>query len=137
MNIFFTASIRGGRENLPAFERIVRVLERYGTVHAPHIADASVSEYGETDTPDAEILTRELAALVACDIVVAEVTTPSLGVGYFIARATDAGKKVLALYRGQNTLKLSAPIKGDPRVSVHLYKDENEIEGVLKTAFSA
>lgn len=131
MKIFFAASIRGGRGNQPEFVAIVRALEKYGIVHAPFTADATLSEYGETGLPDSKILERELEALEDSDIVVAEVTTPSLGVGYILANATQLGKKTIALYQGENLLKLSSMIKGDEHIAVHLYRD-GELDALLE-----
>ena len=131
MNIFFTGSIRGGRDDQPTYEHIVRVLEKYGVVSSRQIADETLSTYGETNIPNKEILARELAALEKSDIVVAEVTTPSHGVGYMIARATALGKKVVALHRGDYALKLSGIIQGDPRVNLSVYESEAQIDSLL------
>ena len=43
---------------------------------------------------------------------VAEVTQPSLGVGYELGRAVDMGKAILCLYRPQEDKLLSAMIRG-------------------------
>src|SRR3989344_5840921 len=110
MNIFFVGSIRGGRAQLPDYQAIVGALQRHSTVLPQYISDEALSDYGETNLPATEILSRELDKLEKCDVVVADVTTPSLGVGYLIARATVQQKKVVALYRGTDALKLSAII---------------------------
>ena len=131
MNIFFTGSIRGGRAHQPKYALIVKALERHGTVYSQHVQDEALSQYGETGLSGREILERERGALGKCDIVVAEVTTPSLGVGYLIACATSLRKKVIALYFGGDALKLSAIIKGDPGVELHTYKTDEDIEKIL------
>ena len=136
MNIFFTGSIRGGRTNQTRYASIVEMLERYGTVFSKHVSEETLSQYGETELPSKEILDRERAALQKSDIIVAEVTTPSLGVGYLIATATSANKKVIALYCGEDTLKLSGIIKGDPCVRVYTYKTDADVEKILKEALS-
>lgn len=135
MNIFFTASVRGGRSQQPQYEHVVKVLERYGAVFSEHVSDSTLSQYGETDLQSADILAREKGALAKCDIVVAEVTTPSLGVGYLIAYATSLGKRAIALYCGEDTLKLSAIIKGDSHVETHAYKTGADVEKILETVF--
>src|SRR3989338_5360937 len=113
MKIFFAGAVRGGRANQPHYVYITDTLKQYGTVISGHVADESISEFGETELTKEEIYSREIAALETSDVVVAEVTTPSLGVGYIIGLATSLGKKVVAFYSGENTLKLSAMIKGD------------------------
>lgn len=132
MNLFFTASVRGGRAHQPNHERIVAALARYGTVASRHIADKALSQWGETSLDAKEIRERELAALAAADVVVAEVTAPSLGVGYLIAEASRAGKKIVALYDGKDAEKLSGIVKGDPNVTLRLYETEADIDAVLK-----
>ena len=69
--------------------------------------------------------------LAKSDIVVAEVTTPSLGVGYLISQATHSNKKVIALYNGEDALKLSAMIKGNKNVRVYLYKTEEDLTAIF------
>ncbi len=131
MNIFFTGSIRGGRSHQPNYALIVDVLKKYGTVISPHVSDETISHHGETHLSAGEILERELAALEKSDIVVADVTTPSLGAGYMIASASAAGKKIIALYCGEDTLALSAILKGDPNVKVRAYKTKEDVENTL------
>jgi nucleoside 2-deoxyribosyltransferase len=135
MNIFFTAAVKGGRQGQPEHEAIVQVLQQYGTVLSPHLASDELSEYGETGSTAHDIYTRELAALEQSNIVVAEVTTPSLGVGYFIARATAMGKKVIALYNREDSLRLSAIIQADPLVQVHSYEDQDDLVRIFEQAF--
>lgn len=137
MNIYFTAPIKRGRAHQPEFKAIVAALERYGTVHAPHITAAAISYHGETGIPDREIFERERGALDAADVIVAEVTTPGLGVGYLIGYGAEKGKKVIALYRGDSALDLSSMIKGNPAVEVYTYKTDADIETHLATALGA
>merc|ERR1712098_786174 len=47
-----------------------------------------------------------------CDVVVAEVTVPSLGVGYELGRAVAMEKKILCLYRHEEGRRLSAMVRG-------------------------
>jgi nucleoside 2-deoxyribosyltransferase len=135
MNIFFSGSIRGGRGHQHLYPNIVSELEKHGTVFSKHISEESVSEYGETALSAEDIYERECAALQGSDIVVADVSVPSLGVGYVIAKAKEWGKPVIALHHGEDTLKLSALIKGDSNVRVYTYEEEEEIASLLQQAF--
>ena len=132
MNIFFTAAIRGGRAQQPEYASIVKALEQYGTVFSKHVADDDLSQVGETDISNKEILEREVSALEKSDVVIAEVTTPAHGVGYLIGRATSLGKRVIALHQGEFVLKLTGIIQGDPGVEVYAYKTDEDIEKILK-----
>lgn len=135
MKIFFTGSIRGGRTHQTNYENIVAELKKYGEVLSAHVADSTISEYGETEFTSNEILNREIEMLNAADFVVAEVTNPSLGVGYLIREATSKGKKVLALFEGENLYKLSAIVRGDKLVSSINYLTEEQISPILKEFF--
>lgn len=134
MTIFFTGSVRGGRAQQPRFVQILKALETYGTVSSEHIADKALGHFGETALPADEVRERELRALASCDVVVAEVTSPSLGVGYLLNEATRSEKKVVALYCGDSLEKLSSIVKGDPKIDVRLYKTEDDIKSALKEA---
>lgn len=136
IKIFFIGSIRGGRINQPQYVGIIEILEQYGIVFSKHVAGKSLGEYGETDLDKEEIHDRELETLKKSDFVVAEVTTPSLGVGYLIAEAIKLNKKVIALYNGEDTLKLSAMIKGDRNVRVHLYKTQKDLPAIFNSEIS-
>ena len=61
----------------------------------------------------------------------AEVTTPSLGVGYEIALAESWGKPILCLFRTESARKLSAMIAGAPGVRVEEYSAVEEAEAVV------
>jgi len=134
MTIYFTGAVRGGRALQPKYAFIVKTLEKYGTVFSKHIADDSLSQIGETHIPNSEILERELTALEKSDVVVAEVTTPSHGVGYLIGRATSLGKRVIALHYGDYALKVTGILQGDSGIEIHAYKTDKDIENILKAS---
>lgn len=131
MNIFFTGAVRGGRSYQPEYAAIVEQLKNYGKVFSTHVSEDSLSQYGETNLAPDEIASREIQALTNADMVVAEVTTPSLGVGYLVKSATAQGKKVLALYKGKNALQLSAIIKGDRSVELYTYITRGDLEKIF------
>ncbi len=63
----------------------------------------------EKNLNDAEILERDMQWLSQAQVVIAEVTQPSLGVGFEIARAITLNKPVLCLFRpssGQRMLNI-------------------------------
>lgn len=132
MNIYFAVAVRGGRSEQPAYAEILAILKRHGTVLNERVADETISDYGETDITKQQIHEREMQSLEQADLIVAEVTTPSLGVGYLIAEAIRLSKRVVCLYHGNDTHKLSAMIKGDERIEVHTYTDPKELRDVLR-----
>lgn len=131
MNTYFIGAIRGGRTHQPQYNDIVTELKKFGTVLSEHVADETISDYGETNMNKEEIHDREMDLLKKSDVVVAEVTTPSLGVGYLIAQAVNLNKRMLCLYQGEDTFKLSAMIKGDKKVRISIYKKVSDIKNIL------
>ena len=136
MQFFFTGSIRGGREQQPQFEYIINELERYGNVFWEHTASKTMPQVGETGLSGKEILLREKEKIDNSDVIIAEVTTASLWVGYLISYATSKNKKVVALYNKDSTLKLSAIIKWDDRVKVYTYETQKDIEVLFEQLFT-
>ncbi|MDX1435966.1 MAG: nucleoside 2-deoxyribosyltransferase, partial [Anaerolineales bacterium] len=95
MNVYFACSITGGREDQPAYEAIVRaMLEDGHAVPTAHLADTGVIYLEEVVEP-VEVYTRDVEWVAASDALVAEVSTPSHGVGYEISYALSLGKPVL------------------------------------------
>lgn len=127
MKIYFTGAISGGRENAEIYPQIAKHLQKYGTILTEHVADQNLTALGETDLTDREIHDRDINWIMESDVVVAEVSTPSLGVGYEIAKAEKIVKGILCLYRNQDGKKLSAMIAGSSKVTVAKYNNLEEI----------
>jgi hypothetical protein len=101
MNIYFSCSLTGGRNDEAIYAAIVaHLLARGHDVPTAHLADPKVMDLEKVVDPG-EIYARDTAWIEACDAVVAEVSTPSHGVGYEIAYALGLGKPVLCCYRRQ------------------------------------
>ncbi|MEO8434519.1 MAG: nucleoside 2-deoxyribosyltransferase [Pyrinomonadaceae bacterium] len=133
MKIYFAGSIRGGRGDADLYHEIVRELQQYGEVLTEHVADTELGVLGQ-DIGDEKIHDRDLAWLKAADYLVAEVTTPSLGVGYEIGKATEWGTPVLCLYRpanGGNARSLSAMIAGSNALTVREYQSPADLKETL------
>lgn len=135
MKIYFTWAIKWGRENQPQFEYIVRELKKYGTVFSQHVASDEISQYGETNISSSEILMREIKGIMESDVIVADVSTPSLWVGYLLHLASSQSKKIIALYQWESTLKLSSIIKADTNIKVYTYKGVSDIEEICREVF--
>ncbi len=126
MNIYFAGSIRGGRNDKELYKQIIKHLQTHGTVLTEHVGDKTLSALGEDGPNDKYIYDRDMTWLKTADIVVAEVTTASLGVGYEIAYAETLGIKTLCLFREQDGKRLSAMIGGSPHVTNMSYKTLEE-----------
>jgi len=129
--VYFACSIRGGREDALVYGQIVDLINKYGkclselfgTEDHPHV-DKSLS--------DAQIYRRDINWLKTADCVIAEVSTPSLGVGYELTKAEEWQIPVLALYRRHPARKLSSMIAGGGKIKVHKYSSVDQLDGVIK-----
>lgn len=130
MNIYFAGSISGGRGDQAIYRQIIDLLRQHGTVLTEHCGDASLTSAGE-DLADCAIHDRDLEWLRRADVLVAEVTTPSLGVGYEIGRAVEWGKRVICLYRRLDQRRLSGMIAGCAGVAVLEYSDAAQLPSLL------
>lgn len=135
MNIYFAGSIRGGRSYAPLYNQIINYLQQYGVVLTEHIGASKVHEL-EKNKSDVEIYEQDMNWLKQSDVVVADVSVPSLGVGYEIGYAASVGKKILCLYHKESTFTLSAMITGDGFIKHIEYRDFDDIKLIIKQYFS-
>lgn len=119
LKIYFCGSIRGGREDAALYRKMIEKLKEYGTVLTEHVGDPSLTERGG-DGGSGYIWKRDTDWLCECDIVIAECSRASLGVGYELAFAEAHGKPVFVFYGGEEG-RLSAMIEGDPDFAVHYH----------------
>ena len=134
MNIYFAASIHGGRDDWSSYLEIVKPLREFGNVLTEHVGAVELSAVGE-NIGDDKIHDRDLGWLQESDYLVAEVTTPSLGVGYEIGKATEWGKPVLCLYRPTAGRKLSGMIAGCAGVTLREYQTTDELNELFEEFF--
>ena len=131
MKIYFAGSIRGGRDDADLYSKIIEHLKQYGEVLTEHIGEKNLEVSGEDISDDAFIHNRDLKWILQSNILVVEVTTPSLGVGYEIGRAIENNIKVLCLHRSQDGKRLSAMIAGSPDIVIEEYKTLNEAKKII------
>lgn len=99
MKLYFSCSLTGGRSDEQTYVQMVEyLLARGDDVLTAHLAYPDVMRAERVVDPG-EVFQRDIAWLDMCDAVVAEVSTPSHGVGYEIAYALELGKPVLCCYR--------------------------------------
>ena len=135
MKIYFAGAIRGGRDDATLYLEIVKLLRAYGEVLTEHVAAADLTVLGES-RDDRWIHDRDLAWLRGADCLVAEVTTPSLGVGFEIAKAIEWGKRVLCLFRPSAGRALSALIAGSHQVTVREYQSAADLPKIFDEFFA-
>jgi 2'-deoxynucleoside 5'-phosphate N-hydrolase len=97
MQIYFAGSISGGREFIRMYQNIVNHLKERGhTVPTEHVAADDVLHIESSLTPE-QIYQRDIEWLSQSHAMIAEVSRPSLGVGYEIGYALSLKKPVLCL----------------------------------------
>lgn len=137
MKIYFAGAIRGGRDDVHLYAEIVSMLKEYGTVLTEHLGDTSITGTGQMGQGKSaeDIYSDDVAWLDESDIVIAEVTTPSLGVGYELGRAEAKGKRIVCLFRINAGRHLSGMVLGNPNVKVFEYEKVEDLGSVFKEVF--
>ena len=135
MKIYFAGSIRGGREDAALYLQIIEYLKTFGEVLTEHVGDPDLTDLGDDGPTDQYIHDRDLAWLQSADVLVAEVTSVSMGVGYEIGRAVESGKKVLCLFRPDSAKNLSAMIAGCPDLVLMYYNSLEEAKVLISKYF--
>ena len=135
MNIYFSGSIYGGRQKLDSYKKLVQELAKFGTVLDPEVADDDVLVQEESSS-DNDIFESLVNRINQADLIFAEVTVPSLGVGYEIGYADSHNKKIICIYDESVTPKITTMFRGNNRLKIIPYTDLNNIinnlENILK-----
>ena len=129
MDIYFAGAIRGGREKVNDYQKIINKLEEIGNVLTTHIANKEIGDKGENNMTPKEIYDREVVWFKSSELTVAVVSVPSLGIGYELGLAESLGKKIICLYDVNSNKTLSAMIEGNKNFEIVKY---NNIEEVLE-----
>ncbi len=80
--VYFAGSIRGGRADAELYKRIIQYIQREHIVLTEHVGDLSLSKTEGMKDRDLAIYEQDTSWLRESDLVIAECSTPSLGVGY-------------------------------------------------------
>ena len=129
MKIYFAGSIRGGRIDADLYRRMIEYMRKTATVLTEHIGrpDLNLLEQGKKDI---EIYEEDIAWLRESDVVIAECTCPSLGVGYELGYAERIGKPCHIFY-DRNKAQLSAMLTGNAYFHIHPYEHEEEVYSII------
>ncbi|HPC83764.1 MAG TPA: nucleoside 2-deoxyribosyltransferase [Thermoanaerobaculaceae bacterium] len=124
MRVYLCAAMTNADRRLADIEALLAALEGAGhEVPTRHVAAADARML-DRDLTDQDLAARDLAWLAAADAVIAEVTTPSHGVGVEVAHAVHLGKPVLALHRRDAVV--SRLLTGLPGVERQTYETPAE-----------
>ena len=128
--VYLAGSIRGGRADADLYKRIIQYIQQEHIVLTEHVGDLSLSKTEGLKDRDVAIYEQDTAWLQESDLVIAECTTPSLGVGYELAYAESHGIPVHIFYNMSRT-NLSAMLTGNKYFHIHPYRNEEDIYPLL------
>ena len=120
MRVYFAGSIRGGRSDAEVYRQIITHLQKKADVLTEHVGNLDL----ETRPAAKDIYDQDTRWLKESDVLIGEVSTPSLGVGYELAFAEKIEVPCyLFCRRGVN---LSAMLTGDPYFRIYFYEKPEE-----------
>lgn len=126
MKVYFCGSMTGSREKQENYEIIIDFINEFATVINPFVKDKEVIDY------DPEyIFKRDSANMKACDIVVADITIPSTGVGFELGNFYNLDKPVLVVY-DENFPSPSTLPRGADKFLVKSYNTIEEEKNIIK-----
>jgi nucleoside 2-deoxyribosyltransferase len=137
LTLYFAGAISGGRDDVDLYREIIGALEAEGyRVLAGAVAAEHVTASGEA-LDSCAIFERDLAWIAECDVVVADVSKPSTGVGYEIATARYRfGIPVICLYRPAHTSRCTAMVAGDRGIELIEYANLSDLLPRLTAALA-
>ena len=130
LRVYFAGSIRGGRADANLYRRMIEKLQQSTDVLTEHVGNLDL----EVRPTAQEIYQQDMYWLAESDVLIGEVSTPSLGVGYELAYAEKLGVPCYIFCR--RDVNLSAMLTGNAYFTVIYYENEDEvlkqIEEILK-----
>jgi len=135
MKIYFAGSIRGGRDEEDNYMQLIHHLTTFGEVLTEHVGSKGIDKSELTNT-NQYIYERDIDWLKKSDVMVADVTVPSLGVGYEIGFAEQLNIPILCLFNPKNKKSLSAMVSGNRKIINNEYQSINDAKLVLDNFFA-
>lgn len=132
MKIYYSVSVRGGLISKAIVGKQINILKQYGFVQTEHLASDN-PQIVDMNMSDNQIYQLDMDLLKESDVVIADCTAASLGVGYIISKAESLGKPVLCVHLcTPNNEKISAMIEGCPNITKEIYRDIEQFELVVR-----
>ena len=129
-NVYFAGSIRGGRVDVALYHRIISYIKKTDTVLTEHIGKSNMSLTAQMRAVDTHIYEQDTIWLRSSDLLIAECTCPSLGVGYELAYAEAHNIPVFIFY-DKTKSNLSAMLNGNTYFTIISYETEEAIYPML------
>jgi 2'-deoxynucleoside 5'-phosphate N-hydrolase len=143
MKIYLACTVRGDRGGVAAGRAICDRLQRLGhEVLTTHLLADDV-DAAESALIEADVYRRDLGWLTSCDVLVAEASGSSYGVGfevgYILGRAARSGQRAVVLYNLARRDAVSRVITGncDPNCTTFGYASIEELVAFIEQRFAA
>jgi len=133
MQIYLACTVRGDRSAVGALRALVTSLENAGhTILTKHLLDDGV-DGAESALSERAVYERDIAWLEACDVLIADASGSSFGVGfevgYVLGRSDRTDQRVVLIYDAGRRDRISRLIVGNahPRCRVLSYEDPDDL----------
>jgi NAD(P)-dependent dehydrogenase (short-subunit alcohol dehydrogenase family) len=143
VKIYLACTVRGDRGGLAAGRAICDRLQRLGhDVLTTHLL-ADNADAAESGLTEADVYRRDLSWLTSCDVLVAEASGSSYGVGfevgYVLGRADTTAQKVVLLYDLARRGAVSRLLTGncDANCTTFGYASIEELGAFIEQRFAA
>jgi len=141
LRIYLACTVRGDRGGVAAGRAVADRLRRHGhDVLTMHLLADDV-EQAEARMNEADVYRRDIDWLSACDVLVAEASGSSFGVGfevgYVLGRARQSGQRVVLLYDASRRSAISRLIVGncDARCTTFGYASLDDLTAFVDRQF--
>ena len=142
MRVYLACTVRGDRGGVAAGRAICARLQQSGhEVLTSHLLDDNV-ETAEAQLTEDAVFRRDLEWLSGCDVLVAEASGSSFGVGfevgYVVAGADRTGQQVVLLYDRARAATVSRLVVGNahPACTTFGYTSVNELLDFIDKRFA-
>jgi 2'-deoxynucleoside 5'-phosphate N-hydrolase len=137
MRIYLGVTVRGDRSALEAARYVARRLQERGhEILTAHLLLDDVEGMEQTRS-DQEVYLRDMAWVESCDVLVAEASGSSYGVGfevgYLLGRAPRSGQRAIVMFRQDRRPTISRLITGftSEHGRAFPYDSEADLDGVV------
>jgi nucleoside 2-deoxyribosyltransferase len=137
MRIYLACTVRGDREGVLAGRAICQRLQHHGhDVLTTHLLADDV-DHAESTLTEEQVYRRDLEWLSQCDMLVAEASGSTYGVGfevgYVAGRARETGQRVLLVYNAARRAMVSRLISGncDEACTTFAYRTLEELNDFI------
>jgi hypothetical protein len=139
LNIYLACTVRGDRAAVGAARALADALEAMGhTIMTRHLLDDGV-DAAEAALTERDVFERDIRWLDAADLLVAEASGSSYGVGfevgYVLGRAERTGQRVLLVYDAARRPVVSRLISGNAHAActTYPYRDAADLRRFVET----